>query len=56
MLPRIPAPPLTTNAPVVVLVDWVVLFTYTLPELKLTSPVNVLEYVPVPVPTKFPII
>ena len=54
-LPWMPTPPATISAPVVVELDDVVLFTYTLPALKLTSPVNVLDTVPVPVPTKLPI-
>ena len=55
VLPWMPTPPFTTRAPVLVLVDAVVLFTYTFPALKLTSPVNVLDTVPLPVPTKLPI-
>ena len=56
VFPLIPTPPATTRAPVPVLVEGVVLFTYTFPALKLTSPVNVLDTMPVPVPTKLPII
>ena len=52
--PAMPTPPATINAPVVVELDDVVLFTYTLPALKLTSPVNVLDDPPPPDPTKLP--
>jgi hypothetical protein len=49
-LPTMPAPPLTWSAPVVVEEEDTVLFTYTMPLLKLTSPVKVLEVVPPPPP------
>ena len=47
VFPRMPTPPATINAPVPVLVEGVVLFTYTFPALKLTSPVNVFDIAPV---------